>query len=343
MINVSIRQMLKLIASLAVAFSVWIFFAVLNLVLSLTGVIDIQSPPGPRVTYDHLASRSSVVVGCEDVPHQMAAYPRPYPEYFPGWLDEDHYPTEATLMHLSEIAFPHATQMVKVSIRESLRLAARRSRAVGSDLAADNLEHFLNNSGDTVTDFNVEGLLRDLPVLRELVRQTLNSSTTALVQQQLTQPSSERCHQITSRSSPWIVTGLGGNPSTMPNIHIDARPFSPTFDLLYAHPDYEFRDELDVWMGMDPIWYAVGQSVIVNTETQGAEVCYQVFIYFPYRWYNAGFVDGIMGFTDGIRISEHYDLEGTSGSRCEAFHLYDDLLGRPGEPTRYNFDMSLGL
>jgi len=42
-------------------------------------------------------------------------------------------------------------------------------------------------------------------------------------------------------------------------------------------------------------------------------------IYFPYRWYNAGFVDRIMGFMDGIGVSEHYDLEGTSGSRCEAF------------------------
>ena len=104
----------------------------------------------------------------------------------------------------------------------------------------------------------------------------------------------------------------------MPNIHIDARPFSPTFHLLYADKDYPHRDELDVWMGMDPTWYAIGESVIVNAETQQAEVCYRVFIYFPYRWYDAGFVDRIMGITDGLRISEHYDLEGTSGTYCEA-------------------------
>jgi hypothetical protein len=30
-----------------------------------------------------------------------------------------------------------------------------------------------------------------------------------------------------------------------------------------------------------------------------------------------------MGFTDGLRISEHYELEGTSGSRCEAFNVGD--------------------
>jgi hypothetical protein len=314
---------MKIPARLSLIAIPWMLFPLLNLVLSAAGVIEINSPPGPPVVNEHQAGRQSIVVGCDDVLHQMPAYPRPYPEYFPGWLDEDRFPTEARISRIADFVFPPVTQTIKYTIRESLRLAARRSRAVGSDLSADNLEHFLNNSGETVTDFNVEGLLRDLPVLHELVRQTLNSSTSSLVQQQLAEPSSTPCRQFSSEPSPWIVTGLGGNPSIMPNIHIDARPGSPTFDLLYAHPDYEFRDELDVWMGMDPIWYALGQSVIVNMDTQQAELCYQVFIYFPYRWYDAGFVDRIMGLTDGLRISEHYDLEGTSGSRCEAFNVGD--------------------
>lgn len=310
----------------------------LNTMLSQLGLIDIHSPPGPPMVDDYHTGRDTIVAGCEDVQHVLPAYPRPYPDYDAPFLDEDTLPTAAMISRIAEQVSPFAAHVLKHTIRESLRLAARRSRQAGNDLAADNLEHFLDNSGETVTDFNVEGLLRDLPVLHELVRQTLNSSVGSLVEQRLAEPSSEPCRQFSVATSPWIVTGIGGTPSIMPNVDIDTAPFSSTFHLLYSDADYPHRAELDVWMAMDPIWYAIGESVVVNTTSQQAEICYQVFIYFPYHWFRAGFVDNVIGLTDGLGISEHYDIEGTSGVRCEGFHIQDDIMRSEGGSPQYDFD-----
>jgi len=331
------RYLRLLVIALSLVCSVWIIFPVLNILLSLLGLIEINSPPGPAPVNDYHAQRQTIVAGCEDFEHQIPAYPRLYPEYNPGFLDEDTLPTQARISRIADYVFPPVSQALKYSLRESLRLAARRSRQAGNDLAADNLEHFLDNSGETVTDFNVEGLLRDLPVLNDLVRQTLNSSVSSLVERQLAESSSEPCRQFSTVTSPWIMTGLGGSPSIMPNIHIDTTPFSSTFHLLYMDANYPHRDELDVWMAMDPIWYAIGESVIANTEDGQAEVCYQVFIYFPYHWFDATFVDDVIGFTDVSGISEHYDIEGTSGIRCEGFHLNTDGVQFPDDGSQYNF------
>ena len=124
----------------------------------------------------------------------------------------------------------------------------------------------------------------------------------------------------------------------MPNVDIDTTPFSSTFHLLYMDADYPHRAELDVWMAMDPIWYALGESVVVNTHSQQAEMCYQVFIYFPYHWYQAGFVDNVIGLTDGLGISEHYDIEGTSGIRCEGFQVRDDVMRSEDGSPQYDFE-----
>ena len=283
------------------------------------------------------AQRQTIVAGCEDLQHHIPAFPTRYPEYNPGFLDEDTLPTHAMISQIADYVIPPVSQALKYSLRESLRLAARRSRQAGNDLAADNLEHFLDNSGETVTDFNVEGLLHDLPVLNDLVRQTLNSSVSTLVAQHLADSSSAPCRQFSTVTLPWIRAGLGGSSSIMPNIHIDTTPFSPTFHLLYMDADYPYRDELDVWMAMEPIWYAIGESVIANTAHGQAEVCYQVFIYFPYHWFDAAFVDRVIGLSDALGISEHYDIEGTSGIRCEGFHLSTDSVQFSEDGSQYDF------
>ena len=327
------KYLKRLVIALSIVCSVWIIFPVLNIVLAAFGVIQIESPPGPAPVNDYHAQRQTIVAGCEDVPHQFPAYPGDFPDYDPGFLDEETLPRQARISRIANYILPPVPQALKYSLRESLRLAARRSRQIGSDLAADNLEHFLNNSGETMTDFNVEGLLTDLPVLNDLVTQTLNSSVQTLVEQQLDESASGPCQQFSTVTSPWTIARLGGNPSIMPNLHdigAISTPFSPTFHLLYRDADYPHRDELDVWMAMEPIWFAIGESVIANTESDQAEVCYQVFIYFPYHWYDAGFVDDVIGLTDAWGISEHYDIEGTSGIRCEGFRLGT-------EDTAYNF------
>lgn len=311
--------------------NVRVFFPMVNLILVSLGLIEIHSPPGPPRVNDYQPGRPSLVLGCEDVEHQFPTYPRPYPEYNVVFMDEIYFAREARISKYADYIFPVMSPSVKYSIRESLRLAARRSRQANNDLAADQLEHMLDNTGQTLTDFNVEGLLHDLPVLHELVRQTLQQSVGELVAQEVSLTSTEGCHQVSATSS-WIVAGIGGTPSIMPNIHIDTTPFSPTFHLLYEDANYPYRDELDVWMAMDPVWYAIGQSLIVNTVSTQAEVCYQVFIYFPYHWPKAGLVDNIIGLIDGLGISEHYTIEGTSGIRCEGFqqrglpYEFDGLL-----------------
>ncbi|MEM6281354.1 MAG: hypothetical protein AAF787_04100 [Chloroflexota bacterium] len=318
----------RLVIALAVICSVWIIFPVLNLALSLFGIIEITSPPGPAPVNDYHDQRQTIVADCEAVQHQFPAYPAEnYPDYNPPFLDEETLPTHARASRVADYVLPPLSQAVKYSIRESLRLAARRSRAIGSDLAADNLEHFLNNSGETMTDFNVEGLLTDLPALNDYVTQTLNTSVSSLVEQELADPSPEPCRQFSSVTSPWIVGRLNGDPNIMPNLHdigAISTPFSSTFHLLYREGDYAHRDELDVWMAMEPIWFSTGESVIANTETGQAEVCYRVFIYFPYRWYDAGFVDDVIGHTDAWGISENYVIQGTSGVRCEGFRTDGD-------------------
>ncbi|MEL6149621.1 MAG: hypothetical protein AAFU54_11335 [Chloroflexota bacterium] len=310
--------------ALAIICSVWIIFPLLNLVLWLFGLIAITSPPGPPPVNDYHAQRQTIVVGCEDITHQLPAYPGTYPDYNPGhnFLDEETLPAQARVARVADYVLPPLSQAFKYSMRESLRLAARRSRAIGSDLAADNLEHFLNNSGETMTDFNVEGLLTDLPALNDYVTQTLNTSVSALAEQQLAEPSPGSCRQFSSTDTPWVIGRLNGDPNIMPNLHdigAISTPFSSTFHLLYREGDYAHRDELDVWMAMEPIWFSTGESVIANTETGQAEVCYRVFIYFPYRWFDAAFVDHVIGLTDAWGISENYVIEGTSGVRCEGF------------------------
>ena len=327
----------RLLIFLALVCSVWIIFPTLNIFLSLLGLIEINSPPGPAPVNDYHDQRQTIVVGCEDLQHQLPAFPGQFPEYNPGFLDENTLPTHARISQIADYVIPPVSQALKYSFRESLRLAARRSRQAGNDLAADNLEHFLNNSGETITDFNVEGLLRDLPVLNDLVRQTLNTSIGSLVEQQLAESSSQPCHQFSTVTSPWIRAGLGGSQSIMPNIHIDTTPFSPTFHLLYMDADYPYRDELDVWMAMEPIWYAIGESVIANTESGQAETCYQVFIYFPYHWFDAAFVDRVIGLSDALGISEHYDINGTSGIRCEGFDLSTNGVQVSEDGSQYNF------
>jgi hypothetical protein len=90
-------------------------------------------------------------------------------------------------------------------------------------------------------------------------------------------------------------------------------------------------------MAMEPIWYAIGESVIANTEYGQAEICYQVFIYFPYHWFDAAFVDRVIGLTDALGISEHYDIKGTSGIRCEGFQLSTDSVQFSEDGSQYNF------
>jgi len=332
----TIRKYLRrLLIALAVVCSVWVIFPLLNIVLALLGVIDFNSPPGPTPVNDYHAERQTIVTGCEAQQHQLPAYPNTAPDYDPGpmFLDEATLPTQARIARIADYVLPPVSQAFKYSLRESLRLAARRSRRIGSDLAADNLEHFLNNSGEPITDFNVEGLLRDLPVLNDLVTQTLEESVHARIAQQQAAPSSAPCRQFSNVTLPWTMTRLGGDPNIMPNLHNIgdiSTPFSSTFHLLYRDANYPHRDELDVWMAMEPIWFAVGESVIANTETGEAEVCYQVFIYFPYRWFDAAFVDRVIGLTDAWGISENYIIEGTSGIRCEAFRTGDapyDFVG----------------
>ncbi len=327
----------RLLIFLALVCSVWIIFPALNILLSVLGLIEINSPPGPAPVNDYHAQRETIVAGCEDLQHQLPDYPGHHPEYNPGFLDEDTLPTQARISRIADYVIPPVSQALKYSFRESLRLVARRSRQVGNDLAADNLEHFLDNSGETVTDFSVEGLLRDLPVLNDLVRQTLNSSVHSLVTQQLADSLSEPCHQFSTVTSPWIMAGQGISPSIMPNIQLITDPFSPTFQLLYMDAKYPHRDELDVWMAMDPIWYALGESVIANIETGQTEICYQVFIYFPYHWSDAAFVDSVIGLSDALGISEHYDIKGTSGIRCEGFHLSADSVQMQEDGSQYNF------
>lgn len=320
------KYLRRLAIALSVVCSVWIIFPVLNMVLVSLGVIAVISPPGPSPVNDHYAQRQTVVAGCEDLQHQIPTYPSAYPAYDPGhnFLDESTLPTQARIARIADYVLPPVSQALKYSLRESLRLTARRSRQIGSDLAADNLEHFLNNSGEDMTDFNVEGLLTDLPVLNDFVTQTVNSSVRSRVEQHLAEASPERCRQFSTTAASWTIGRLGGDPDIMPNLYnigTISTPFSSTFHLLYRDADYVHRDELDVWMAMEPIWFSVGESVIANTESERAEVCYRVFIYFPYRWFDAAFVDHVIGLTDAWGISENYVIRGTSGIRCEGFLL----------------------
>ena len=65
-----------LVIALALVCSVWIIFPALNILLSLLGLIEINSPPGPAPVNDYHAQRQTIVAGCEDLQHQIPAYPR---------------------------------------------------------------------------------------------------------------------------------------------------------------------------------------------------------------------------------------------------------------------------
>ena len=102
----------------------WVFFPILNVVLNQAGLIAIGSPPAPVAVNMLTDNRETLVAGCEEVQHQLPAYPRPYPEYFPGWLDEDHFTELAFISRAADFLLPHSAEPLRHTIRESLRQSA---------------------------------------------------------------------------------------------------------------------------------------------------------------------------------------------------------------------------
>jgi len=251
-----------------------------SLGLDPTGLDSSRSPIEPPAKLEPIAAQ---VPGCTYLSHTLAGYPAQLPQAEAHYWDESTQPRLAQAIHFLDIAASQIIYPMKWEVREVMWLAAMRSRAVGNADAADHLEHFLDNSGADLWRGDVDRLLAELPVLQDHVQNTLKSSANSLIQQDGQVDSN--C-QVFSQITPWILVGLDWRTpvNIHPHVDNDLSPFGSGFRYLYGGKDYPYRAELDWYLAMSPFYYAIDEHAILNTTTQLAEVCYRVYIYFPYRW-----------------------------------------------------------
>jgi|GEM_PF-6448154 len=297
--------------------------------LAEIGWIALDTRPVGNDITDLSTQHPTLVHTCEDTPHQLPPYPTTIPDYPQNYINEDRVPAIGSLLQTMLDGVPPIRFMTHFLIYEPLYLAAQRSRAVGNDHAADNLEHFLKNHGHDITNYDVDTLLQELPDFHQETIRILNSSIGSLVDQRFAPTSPTPCQQF-NNTTHWLGVGYRSQPIDLfPHIDNTLSIGSEGFYRLYAEPNYADRDEFDIYLAMNPIYYSLGQSVTVDSDTQHAEVCYRVFLYFPYVWYyhNTGFVDFVMATLDATGFTESYNIYGASEVYCKLFHRQNDIVG----------------
>ncbi len=246
------------------------------------------------------------------------------------WLDDI-----VGLLH----TFEHSIQYY------GLQEVANRAEIAGNVHAAQNLRHWLDNSGTRVDNYDVENMLQTLPKWRDDIRDNiLNPSVFDLVN--IASPSAEpvpgcKLYQNntagglnprTGQYDTWRRAGQGSaNRTTDANIYgpngISTAPGSGGFQAMYgdlpANADFT-RAEFDYFIAMNAFDYSLSESVMVNEATGDAEVCYRIDIADEYGWYvneGTGALDELLAGAEKDRIGTHYEIRGASMIKCQRFNI----------------------
>lgn len=246
------------------------------------------------------------------------------------WLDD-----VIGFLHTFENTFPYL----------GLQLFANEAESAGNIQAAQNLRHWLGNTGATIDNYDVENMIQSLPKWRNDIRDNiLNPSVFGLLNNStpLAEPipgckvyrinTTGGLNPLTGQYDTWRRVGQGSaSRTTDANIYgasgISTAPGSTGFQAMYsdlpANADYT-RAEYDYFIAMNAFDYSLAESVVVNDTTGDAQVCYRIDIADEYAWFineGTGLLDRIMAGAEKDRLGTHYDIRGSSMIRCERFNI----------------------